>query len=82
MKASTAPTTTASTPTTVTASSSPTPVTTSATTPTSKTDGDEKKEDPQDDEGPDSPVVELENFQLWNDFHQFGTEMVITKTGR
>ena len=35
-----------------------------------------------DDEGPDNPTVELENFQLWSDFHQFGTEMVITKTGR
>ena len=43
---------------------------------------DDKKMDNGDDEGPDNPCVELENFQLWNDFHQFGTEMVITKTGR
>ena len=43
---------------------------------------DDKKMENGDDEGPDNPCVELENFQLWNDFHQFGTEMVITKTGR
>ena len=77
-----------STPTstaTVTTSNSPTPVTTAApmTSTTAAKEHDEKKDDPSaDDEGPDTPVVELENFQLWSDFHQFGTEMVITKTGR
>lgn len=31
---------------------------------------------------PDDPVVELENKDLWTQFHKIGTEMVITKTGR
>lgn len=26
--------------------------------------------------------VELENSDLWEKFHQIGTEMIITKTGR
>ena len=64
--------------------STPTPVTTPSQ-PTGQKETKEEEKDNQeqaDDEGPDNPVVELENFQLWNDFHQFGTEMVITKTGR
>lgn len=85
LKPSTPASTAASTPPTVTTSNSPTPVTT--TTPTTSTtaakEHEEKKDDASaDDEGPDQPIVELENFQLWSDFHQFGTEMVITKTGR
>ena len=36
----------------------------------------------EDDDGPDDAKVELENMDLWDSFHQFGTEMVITKTGR
>ena len=74
--------TTPTTTTTATSSSSPTPVTTTTTTPSKETTENDKKEEPNDDEGPDAPIVELENFQLWSDFHQFGTEMVITKTGR
>ena len=36
-----------------------------------------------DDDGkPDDPKVELENRDLWQKFHDIGTEMVITKTGR
>ena len=36
-----------------------------------------------DDDGkPDDPKVELENRELWQKFHDIGTEMVITKTGR
>ena len=31
---------------------------------------------------PDDPVIELENAELWEQFHKIGTEMVITKTGR
>lgn len=30
----------------------------------------------------DDPKVELEYKDLWNDFHQYQTEMVITKSGR
>lgn len=26
--------------------------------------------------------IELENSSMWSKFHQFGTEMIITKTGR
>ena len=79
---STSSTATPSTPTTTTtSSSSPTPATPTTTTPSKEAEND-KKEESNDDEGPDAPIVELENFQLWNDFHQFGTEMVITKTGR
>ncbi|CAG5091361.1 Oidioi.mRNA.OKI2018_I69.PAR.g13003.t1.cds [Oikopleura dioica] len=43
---------------------------------------EEKKPDNDDDDGPDNPKVTLENMELWDSFHQFGTEMVITKTGR
>ena len=49
-----------------------------------KKNGDEGKKsgDPEDDDGPDDAKVDLENMDLWDSFHQFGTEMVITKTGR
>ena len=30
----------------------------------------------------DDPQVELESRPLWEEFHNFGTEMVITKSGR
>ena len=30
----------------------------------------------------DDPKVELEGKELWENFHNFGTEMVITKSGR
>lgn len=35
-----------------------------------------------EDNEPDDPKVELENKELWQEFHRRGTEMVITKTGR
>ena len=35
-----------------------------------------------DDQKPDDPQVKLDGSELWNEFHQLGTEMVITKTGR
>ena len=35
-----------------------------------------------DDNEPDNPKVELDNIELWQEFHKRGTEMVITKTGR
>ena len=41
-----------------------------------------KTAEAEDDDGPDDAKVELENMDLWDSFHQFGTEMVITKTGR
>merc|ERR1712130_79748 len=31
---------------------------------------------------PDEPSAQLDNKQLWDEFAQIGTEMVITKTGR
>ena len=31
---------------------------------------------------PDDPKAELDNKDLWDQFHHIGTEMVITKTGR
>lgn len=38
---------------------------------------------PEPDDGvTDDPKVELEGKDLWDQFHQFGTEMVITKSGR
>ncbi|CAF1102240.1 unnamed protein product [Rotaria sp. Silwood1] len=36
----------------------------------------------QDDGIHDDPKVELESKDLWDQFHQHGTEMVITKSGR
>ncbi|CAF0949088.1 unnamed protein product [Didymodactylos carnosus] len=36
----------------------------------------------QDDGVQDDPKVELDGKQLWDQFHQHGTEMVITKSGR
>ncbi|CAF2112758.1 unnamed protein product [Rotaria magnacalcarata] len=36
----------------------------------------------QDDGVHDDPKVELESKDLWDQFHQHGTEMVITKSGR
>ena len=38
---------------------------------------------PEPDDGfSDDPKVELEGKDLWDSFHQFGCEMVITKSGR
>ena len=37
---------------------------------------------PEDDNVQDDPKVNLEAKELWEQFHKFGTEMVITKTGR
>jgi hypothetical protein len=36
----------------------------------------------EDDGIQDDPKVELETKDLWEQFHGFGTEMVITKSGR
>ncbi|CAF0798246.1 unnamed protein product, partial [Didymodactylos carnosus] len=36
----------------------------------------------QDDGIEDNPKVELDGKELWDQFHQHGTEMVITKSGR
>ena len=36
----------------------------------------------EDNKSKDDPSVELESRPLWEEFHNFGTEMVITKTGR
>ena len=36
----------------------------------------------EENQEPDDPKAELENKNLWDQFHQIGTEMVITKTGR
>ena len=44
--------------------------------------GMDKLQDHHDDGEPDDPKVELENQDLWQKFHDIGTEMVITKTGR
>ena len=30
----------------------------------------------------EEPAVKLESLELWEQFHQLGTEMVITKSGR
>lgn len=35
-----------------------------------------------EDEVEDDPKVTLEAKELWDQFHHFGTEMVITKSGR
>ena len=37
---------------------------------------------PEDDNVTDDPKVTLEHKELWDKFHSFGTEMVITKSGR
>ena len=38
---------------------------------------------PMEDDGvTDDPKVTLEAKELWTQFHSFGTEMVITKSGR
>ena len=37
---------------------------------------------PEDDNVQDDPKVTLEHRELWEQFHKYGTEMVITKTGR
>ncbi|KAG8156252.1 hypothetical protein JTE90_013107 [Oedothorax gibbosus] len=39
-------------------------------------------EPPEDDGIKDDPKVNLEAKDLWDQFHTFGTEMVITKSGR
>ncbi|XP_015925371.2 T-box transcription factor TBX3 [Parasteatoda tepidariorum] len=39
-------------------------------------------EPPEDDGVKDDPKVTLESKDLWDQFHQLGTEMVITKSGR
>ncbi|XP_076364169.1 T-box transcription factor TBX3-like isoform X2 [Tachypleus tridentatus] len=38
--------------------------------------------EPDDDGVQDDPKVTLESKELWERFHTFGTEMVVTKTGR
>ncbi|UYV79726.1 hypothetical protein LAZ67_18000490 [Cordylochernes scorpioides] len=38
--------------------------------------------EPEDDGVQDDPKVTLESKELWEKFHSFGTEMVITKSGR
>ncbi|XP_064459994.1 T-box transcription factor TBX3-like [Ornithodoros turicata] len=38
--------------------------------------------EPEDDGVQDDPKVSLESKELWERFHAFGTEMVITKSGR
>ncbi|EEC09788.1 t-box transcription factor tbx2, putative, partial [Ixodes scapularis] len=38
--------------------------------------------EPEDDGVQDDPKVTLESKELWERFHTFGTEMVITKSGR
>ena len=38
--------------------------------------------EPPDDQVQDDPKVELDCKDLWEQFHNFGTEMVITKSGR
>lgn len=40
-----------------------------------------KVAEPENNE-PDDPQVDLDNKELWEEFHRIGTEMVITKTGR
>ena len=37
---------------------------------------------PEDDNVKDDPKVTLEHKDLWDQFHKYGTEMVITKSGR
>ncbi|XP_013792321.1 T-box transcription factor TBX3-like, partial [Limulus polyphemus] len=37
--------------------------------------------EPDDDGVQDDPKVTLESKDLWEKFHTFGTEMVVTKTG-
>ena len=36
----------------------------------------------EDDNVEDDPKVTLEHRELWEQFHKYGTEMVITKSGR
>jgi hypothetical protein len=38
--------------------------------------------DPAENEVHDDPKVELDGKDLWEQFHKYGTEMVITKSGR
>ena len=38
--------------------------------------------EPPEAEVQDDPKVELEGRELWEQFHEIGTEMVITKSGR
>ena len=37
---------------------------------------------PEDDNVQDDPKVTLEHKELWDQFNHYGTEMVITKSGR
>ena len=37
---------------------------------------------PEDDDVKDDPKVTLESRELWDSFAKYGTEMVITKSGR
>ena len=52
----------------------------------SLTDGDPRRSlrspDSEEDNVIDDPKVTLEMKELWEQFHNFGTEMVITKSGR
>lgn len=38
--------------------------------------------DPDESTVKDDPKVELDGQELWSEFHQYDTEMVITKSGR
>lgn len=38
--------------------------------------------EPEDDGVQDDPKVNLEGKDLWQRFHELGTEMIITKSGR
>lgn len=41
-----------------------------------------QQDENEDDHEPDDATIELEHKDLWEKFHEIGTEMVITKTGR
>lgn len=46
------------------------------------TSSDAEMNSESDSVEPDDPKAELDNKELWDQFHHIGTEMVITKTGR
>ena len=49
---------------------------------TSPADSEMNSQGEGDSAEPDDPKAELDNKDLWDQFHHIGTEMVITKTGR
>ena len=49
---------------------------------TSPADSEMNNQGENDSAEPDDPKAELDNKDLWDQFHHIGTEMVITKTGR